>query len=127
MRTGFIMAAFGLIIISTSLIFSTGFDSQMGIIENLEREGQMYVILKEGEHLINEPAKVYKDAGFTPGNSSGDTIVAKDENGYYEIKRFSGYKGRVTIPTKYPYWIGMVIMIIGFIKIPIGIISKYSN
>ena len=126
MKTGFFMAAFGLILISTALIFSTGFDSKMGIIENLEKEGQMYVILREGEYINNKPVKIYKEAGFTPGKS-GDTILAKDENGYYEIKRESGWKGRVTIPTKYPYWIGIVIMIIGFFKIPIGIIANYSK
>jgi hypothetical protein len=126
MKTGFFMAAFGLILISTALIFSTGFDSKMGIIENLEKEGQMYVILKEGEHLRNEPVKIYKGAEFAPSYAD-DSLWAKDEKGYYEIKRYTGWKGRITIPTKYPYWAGLVIMIIGFIKIPIGIITKYSD
>jgi len=128
MKVGYILMAIGLILVGMSLIYTTGLDASAGIIENLHAEGQMYIVLKEGEYFDNERRKVYKDPDFVPENSSnergGQSVLARDEHGYYEIQRFTGYEGRVTIPTKYPYWASIILIIIGLAKVAIAFASQ---
>jgi len=128
MKVGFIVATTGLILFSTSLVFTMGLrDAQMGIIENLHTEGLMYIVLNKGEYVTNQPQKVYMDSGFDPNNYSGESLWQKDDKGYYVIKRYTGWKGTVTIPTKYPYWASVIIIIIGLAKVVISFSSKYSS
>ena len=122
------MALTGLILFSTSLVFTMGLkDAEMGIIENLHTEGLMFIILNKGEYVTNQPQKVYMDTGFDPNNYSGESLWQKDDKGYYVIKRYTGWKGTVTIPTKYPYWASVIIIIIGLANIVISFSSKYSS
>ena len=128
MKVGFIVAITGLILFSTSLVFTMGLkDAEMGIIENLHTEGLMFIILNKGEYVTNQPQKVYMDTGFDPNNYSGESLWQKDDKGYYVIKRYTGWKGTVTIPTKYPYWASVIIIIIGLTKIVISFSLKYSS
>ena len=128
MKVGCIVAITGLILFSTSLVFTMGLkDAEMGIIENLHTEGLMYIVLNKGEYVTNQPQKVYMDSGFDPNNYSGESLWQKDDKGYYVIKRYTGWKGTVTIPTKYPYWASVIIIIIGLANIVISFSSKYSS
>jgi hypothetical protein len=128
MKVGFIVALTGVILVATSLVFTMGLnDAERGLIENLHKEGIMYIILNKGEYVTNQPQKVYMDSGFDPSNYSGESLWQKDEKGYYVIKRYTGWKGTVTIPTKYPYWASVIIIIIGLANIVISFSSKYSS
>jgi len=128
MKTGYIIAAIGLILAGLSLIYTTGLDASVGIIENLHTEGRMYIVLKEGTFYDNERRRIYKAPDFVPENSSNgsgsQSVLARDEHGYYEIQRFTGYEGRVTIPTKYPYWAAIILILIGFAKVAIAFTSQ---
>ena len=47
MKVGFIVALTGVILVATSLVFTMGLnDAERGLIENLHKEGIMYIILK---------------------------------------------------------------------------------
>ena len=127
MKVGFLVAAIGLILAATSLVFTLGLDSQMGMIENLHEEGLMYIVLYKGQYVTNQPQKVYMDSDFDPSNYQGKSLWQKDEKGYYVIKRYTGWKGTVSIPTKYPYWASIIIIIIGIAKIAMSFMSKYSS
>ena len=127
MKVGFLVAAVGLILAATSLVFTKGLDSQMGMIDNLHKEGLMNIVLYKGKYVTNQPQKVYMDSNFDPSNYQGESLWQKDEEGYYVIKRYTGWEGTVTIPTKYPYWASIIIIIIGFAKIAISFMSKYSS
>jgi len=128
MKVGFIVALTGIILLAASLVFTMGLsDAQMGIIENLHTEGLMYIILDKGEYVTDKPQKVYMESNFDPSNYSGESLWYKDEKGYYVIKKYTGWEGQVTIPTKYPYWASVLIIIIGLAKIVTGFTSENSS
>jgi len=127
MKTGVIIALIGLFLVGTTIALSTGLSTKMGMIENLQAEGQMYIIIKNGVHVINKPQRVYMDSNFDPKNYHGKDIWEKDEKGYFIIKNFTGWEGRKTIPSKYPFWASIIIIIIGIGKIFFGFISTYSS
>jgi len=128
LKVGFIVALTGVILVATSLAFTMGLhEAEGGLIENLHKEGIMYIVLDQGEQVSDQPLKVYKDSNFDPSNYSGGSIWYKDEKGYYVIEKYTGWIGQVRLPTKYPFWASIFIIIIGIAKIVISFASEHSS
>lgn len=152
MKKGIVIATFGFLLIAASLIFSNKYFGDKGLLWNLTHtyksrsameivfvRSAMELVFAEGEYCMVPINKVYdnsidptsfKAKGYEAAsrNPSLDAKVGKDEKGYFTCDGYEyGYIGRIAIPTRYPFFIGVVIVIIGFAIIALGLTSKSSN